>query len=964
MITLVFGGRARHVWPVIALALLVLSTSVVISTAYAADVWDSFDREGPALGTTEDTNQYGWVVNGDATIVNNEMKQVASYVTTAGIGPNASSVDFTPADFDMTVRVKMGGGWFGILFRQPTTDAWFTGDGYMPHFYPASPSGGVLYYWGMSFGVIQTASLDGFTWDDYHTVRLRVVGDSHRLWLDGKMLINLRHAGKTTAGHIGLGCSAGTAYFDDVSITVNPPPLEKGNLVGTVTDADTGAPVEGCIVQLPGVSTSTNASGYYQFVDVDAGEYQVGFTHTDYRIQTKTAAVVAGDQTVLDAQISKYDLGSPVAVITDTFTRDDDKKLGRTEDDGHYPWVLGNSETAASILAQRLNLGSGPTYTGACLSGIYPADFDASFDIRQDNAGVWSGVVYRSFVMGNDDVTAYKLYVTPMSLGVNGRIDLFRNWNYLAQVTTGVDFSSPHKLRVRALGDRHQVWLDDTKIIDLVDFVAGHREAGGYFGFMRYQSNTDYDNLDLKVYSATVPGSVRGKVLKAGTNEPVAWLPVYSSNSASTLTGSDGSYVIEPMLQPTTLSVWAILDGYYAPPVQVSAGPGETAVADIVLQPIQPQSLEVTDTFGRADSGDIGVTEDAAHYPWVKGFAEPAASISGGSLLLDAGGGGTGVSIGGYCPVDLDAAVDITMSGNQYWAGIQYRAPALGAQGTTGYVAYVTPVTLVDGVVDLYKNGGAILQRVTTGIDFATPHRLRVQAIGPSHKVWIDDNLLIDLVDEVGTVGSGTVSLLRHSVAARFDNLNVTRLPVTEARSVAEAKGLPDGTTVSLVRKVVTGQFERFLYVEDVNRASGIKVSAPLFYDNNILFSVGELVTVYGTVETDDGERYIAASGISRVGFASVLPVGVNGKALASEIGLSSVGLLVGTWGEVKSVDFGTSAFAIDDGSGKQITVVPTASGVIPSEGDFVGCIGVLGMQDGAAVLRMRFDTDMTPYQQ
>ncbi|MEW6402750.1 MAG: carboxypeptidase-like regulatory domain-containing protein [Chloroflexota bacterium] len=71
-----------------------------------------------------------------------------------------------------------------------------------------------------------------------------------------------------------------------------------GTLEGTVIDANTSAPISGATVTIVGgSSTTTNASGFYQFPSVTAGTYSVTAAQTGYNNTTNTGVVVSAGST-------------------------------------------------------------------------------------------------------------------------------------------------------------------------------------------------------------------------------------------------------------------------------------------------------------------------------------------------------------------------------------------------------------------------------------------------------------------------------------------------------------------------------------------------------------------------------------------------------------------------------------------------------------------------------------------
>ena len=85
-----------------------------------------------------------------------------------------------------------------------------------------------------------------------------------------------------------------------------------------------------------------------------------------------------------------------------------------------------------------------------------------------------------------------------------------------------------------------------------------------------------------------------------------------------------------------------------------------------------------------------------------------------------------------------------------------------------------------------------------------------------------------------------------------------SQVAVTLLRSaISDVKNLPDGTSVTVTGKVVSAgptELGSLLYVQEPNRTSGIRVNIGTGSTNA---TIGDLVTVIGTLVTFDGERVI-----------------------------------------------------------------------------------------------------------
>ena len=153
--------------------------------------------------------------------------------------------------------------------------------------------------------------------------------------------------------------------------------------------------------------------------------------------------------------------------------------------------------------------------------------------------------------------------------------------------------------------------------------------------------------------------------------------------------------------------------------------------------------------------------------------------------------------------------------------------------------------------------------------------------------------------------------------------------------SIGEVKKLDDGAHVVLSDVIVSAQTYstgRFCYIEQANRSGGIKLMG------RVLGRGAKLDMVCGDMDTIDGERVIQATSVTTTKDAlgddvvvDSKPLGMPNRAIGG-MGLATRGLLVRTWGMVKSVDADAKSFVIDDGSGQQIKCI--APKMQPSETD------------------------------
>ena len=203
--------------------------------------------------------------------------------------------------------------------------------------------------------------------------------------------------------------------------------------------------------------------------------------------------------------------------------------------------------------------------------------------------------------------------------------------------------------------------------------------------------------------------------------------------------------------------------------------------------------------------------------------------------------------------------------------------------------------------------------------------------------------------------------------------------------SPAQAKAYWDGLAVTMpgVRVTVgTDQFADAFWVQDEQRASGIKVS--LEGTSGITVSEGDLVTVIGRLATDAAtlERMLADPAVvSQSPGSTIEPLGMPGRSVGGGLlnayttdvpgmsGLLNTGLLVRAWGRVENVDAGLGRCFIYDGSregGLLVDCGNLASGnsiSMPGNGDWITVTGIssMGIVGGgiAPTLRPRDQSDM-----
>lgn len=182
-------------------------------------------------------------------------------------------------------------------------------------------------------------------------------------------------------------------------------------------------------------------------------------------------------------------------------------------------------------------------------------------------------------------------------------------------------------------------------------------------------------------------------------------------------------------------------------------------------------------------------------------------------------------------------------------------------------------------------------------------------------------------------------------------------------KSVVEAKARPDGSAAfELEGPIVTRTYDNFFYIEDFDRAAGIRVNC----DPSKMPSEGAAPPIVGSISTSsDGERVIIATDIGG-GCAVPMPNSLGVNIRATKVGLCPVGLLACVSGRVAAVDADGEGFTLWDGStlatGESVTIkVKLYCGTTaPAQGEFVTVRGAVGMDANAPVIRVGKQSDIT----
>lgn len=195
---------------------------------------------------------------------------------------------------------------------------------------------------------------------------------------------------------------------------------------------------------------------------------------------------------------------------------------------------------------------------------------------------------------------------------------------------------------------------------------------------------------------------------------------------------------------------------------------------------------------------------------------------------------------------------------------------------------------------------------------------------------------------------SESITIAGHpSMGSQIDSVAVDTRYAASLASAGEVRTLPEGTVIELTGPCVTRTFDTFFYMENLDRSAGIRVNCA---GGQSPPPEGTSPKVTGVLRTIDGERLIDQASTTPWGNGSVLPLGMNCRAV--RVGLTPQGILVYLWGRA-SVAFPTAtSFTLSDGSPEGVPV--QLYGVAPpTDGAYIVVSGILGANPSGPLLRV-----------
>ncbi|MCE5199975.1 MAG: carboxypeptidase regulatory-like domain-containing protein [Armatimonadota bacterium] len=960
------------------------NVSMAPPTGTAWSISDTFTRSADSdLGHTEDANAIPWVKtsgNTNSSINYDGMLELSQGTTTCGANLGRT---FTPANFCLSVNMTwnefMFSMWAGIAYRQAALGK--TESGYLIKC-PYDGQSIQLLYNGtvLATGVITPAT----DWQ-MATLGVSVIGNHHKILLNGDTVIDVYDDQKLSGGYIGLFCDQQNDFlWDNLNIYMN-----YGTISGTVSSG--GAPLADATVSISGdvkYTTTTDSEGNYSAY-VSEGTYTVTASKSGYSPAAVCldASVTSGNTTDVDLKLrsntisgvtvinpsgayssAAYALSgtTPVGQMTRTAEAVPETVMWNAgeltnlqpshgsnllTDPSNETLIPGTSVTADGIT----NIGNDWRFInvpGGSLEVISPGQ-DGNVAIRMTRTGSdvprmdrsvidWSvdclipakeGHVYKETFWARSDSPDANLII--MASCFNDEVECIKPDQYFNVYPT----STWKQYTIQYVANPGTTYLNNWFIVQS-------------YGSIEIDNVTVEDNVCDATCAYGADASEQGGSILVGHNDHAAlW------------TNSAASFVD---LNPNTASssiINAVSNGWQAGMINVGADHASIwhgSVGSCV-------DLHVS---GMNASGAKGLyTSDGVNI-LVGGYIKGSDSVEKARLWLynanthattstDLSSASTGASAiasvygnnkAGYAQVNgVSHACLWTGTGNS-WSDLNPSAASASA------IAYMYGDYQV-GSATVNGSDCAALWKGTAGSFVNLSSYLQAGVYGNSYarSVYISGSDVY--------VAGYAVNITTGQNEALLWVLHAAAQPV----AMSALKTVSDGTSVTISDTVVAtagaGTFsDGSYYIEATNRANGIKATG---FSSGV--STGSRITnLTGTIDTDEnGERYINVTSLSA---GSINPVGTLGMTNKSVVDPVVTGLLVRVWGEVKSI--GGGFMTIDDGSAATFKVV--LSGLTNPitktirEGDHVAVTGLAGLADYAGsvvpVVRPRGNADIDLY--
>lgn len=735
-------------------------------------VTDDFNRADntESLGTTTDSHHYAWnAYSGDG----EQIKNNKLLMTGSGSDSGPSLTGFSASDIDVE---------FDGQFASDPSDFWAQlGVAYRDSDTHKKSSGYNVWLWRTAGammlqhvnnpdGMPEAGLPSDFDYTASHHYHVRALGNHHQVWVDNTPYIDFwdtKPGAFTTAGNIVLFHTNVQASFDNLVIKTYTRPSVATTVSGTVLDDTTSQPIQNANVSVGGLTAVTNVNGAYSISTSLVEPVLLTVSADAYGYNSETCENVAVYPGVACTQNLRLKNVLSSDVVYDTFSREGNSNLGTTEDASKYLWVHATGDNAV-INNQSLYVASGAD-SGPTISGFYASDFDASFKGKLDNYSSQAGDSWTQFGI------SYRAHSTEKKSGYQlafmaprGIVLLQRDGVSCVQADISqYDFSQFHSFRVKAIGNEHQLWIDDTKIWDWTDTSSDAITSAGTLMFFCTTTPATFDDIAITRFLADNGKKIVGKVLDAKDATPVKGIHLVLNGKDSTSSADDGSYEFDRVTPGDYTINASDLSGLYTNRGVSLTFPDSATVVTKNINLLKFSELPttvITDTFNRDDNTDLGTTEDTTKTPWVETAAGTPAAISNKTMLMSPCTSDDGAYLGGgFAPANIDAKAYICWNAyiDGQWAGITYRQPSQGFDGS-GYRVLMTSGYHLQLLQNTNTLADVDLNGITSYDLLYSDVCLEVKAMGNHHQVFVNGDPIIDVYDST-TLDGGYFGFIKDS---------------------------------------------------------------------------------------------------------------------------------------------------------------------------------------------------------
>lgn len=368
---------------------------------------------------------------------------------------------------------------------------------------------------------------------------------------------------------------------------------QTGAISGTVTDAETGEPVAGAFVRaqvsmVRGWNLDfTDLDGAYLIDELEEGTYEVTVTRFGYAQASTTVEVVDGETTTADFALVPPSYGTISGTVTDADTGD--------------PLALAWVVVSAGWFNTRFDLtGDDGAYT---LENVLTGDRV----VRVWRWGYFSNTSEVEVLAG--ETTTNDVALDPLTFGT------------IAGTVTDAETGEAIE-NARVWAGWRSTRTDAAGAYSLEDVVTGDRTVRvtkwGY-----YTSTATVEVLDGETTTYDVAleplgfGNVSGTITDATTGDPIAGARVQVGFwwFQSDYTDATGAYTIEDVLAADH-TVYVSSLGYYPASTSVTVVDGETATADVALDPLTYGDVAGTVTDSETGDPISGARVQVGYYWW------------------------------------------------------------------------------------------------------------------------------------------------------------------------------------------------------------------------------------------------------------------------------------------------------------------------------------------------------------